>query len=47
MAQAAYAVAIAQGYKNVPKPPEPGSKDYDYQSSGYVESRFFNACKLR
>lgn len=47
MAQAAYAVAMAQGYKNVPKPPEPGSKGYDYQSSVYFESRLFDACRLR
>ena len=47
MAQAAYAVAVAQEYKNVPKPPEPGSKDYDYQSSVYFESRLFDACKPR
>lgn len=47
MAQAAYAVAIAQGYRNVAKPPDPGSKDYDGQSSIYFEARLFDACKLK
>jgi len=47
MAQAAYAVALAQGYKNVPELPDPALKDYDYQSSLYFEARLFDACKLR
>lgn len=47
MAQAAYAVAISQGYKNVPMPPVPGSKDNDFASSLYFEAREFDACRRR
>jgi hypothetical protein len=47
MAQAAYDTLIAQGYKNVGKPPAPGVDDYDFKSSQYFEGRIFDVCKKK